>query len=100
MKLKKSKMNTSNMTNDEAKPIGDFIERLQYLEEKLKKIQSVKDVFLDNQEFLQVMNISKRTAQTWRDNRIIAYSQVGAKIYYRVSDIEELLNKNYIKVIK
>jgi hypothetical protein len=88
------------MTNDEAKSIGDFIERLQYLEEKLKKIQSVKDVFLDNQEFLQVMNISKRTAQTWRDNRIIAYSQVGAKIYYRVSDIEELLNKNYIKVIK
>jgi len=93
-------MNTGNMTNDEAKSIGDFIERLQELEEKLKKIQSVKDVFLDNQEFLQVMNISKRTAQTWRDSGIISYSQVGAKIYYRVSDIEELLNKNYIKAIK
>lgn len=93
-------MNAGNMTNDEAKSIGDFIERLQELEEKLKKIQCVKDVFLDNQEFLQVMNISKRTAQTWRDSGIIAYSQVWAKIYYRVSDIEELLNKNYIKAIK
>ncbi len=100
MKNKNTTMNTGNMTNDETKSIGDFIERLQELEEKLKKIQSVKDVFLDNQEFLQVMNISKRTAQTWRDSGIIAYSQVGAKIYYRVSDIEELLNKNYIKVIK
>jgi len=90
-------MNTGNMTNDEANAIANFIERLQDVEEKLKKIQSLKDVFLDNQEFLQVMNISKRTAQNWRDSGIIAYSQIGAKIYYRVSDIEELLNKNYIK---
>ena len=32
-----------------------------------------------------------------RDSGVIAYSQVGAKIYYRFSDIEDLLNKNHIK---
>lgn len=63
--------------------------------EKLFYIQKNYDVFLDNQEFLQVMNISKRTAQDWRDKGVIPYSQIGAKIYYRFSDIEELLNKNY-----
>ena len=87
-------MNTGNMTNDETKSIADFIQRLQDVEEKLKKLQHIKDVFLDNQEFIQTMKISKRTAQTWRDEGVIAFSQVGNKIYYRVSDINELLNKN------
>ena len=90
-------MNTGNMSNDEAKSIGDFIEQLNNIEQRLKKIQYNNDVFLDNQEFLQVMNISKRTAQSWRDEGIISFSQVGSKIYYRISDIEELLNKNYKK---
>ena len=77
--------------------IEQFIKKLNDIEQNLKKIQYNNDVFLDNQEFLQVMNISKRTAQSWRDEGIISFSQVGSKIYYRFSDIEELLNKNYKK---
>lgn len=75
----------------------DILNQLNEIKLQLKKLQYNNDVFLDNQEFLQVMNISKRTAQQWRDSGIIAYSQVGAKIYYRFSDIEDLLNKNHIK---
>ena len=41
------------------------------------------DVFFDNQEFMLLMNISKRTAQEWRNKKIIEFSQVGNKIYYR-----------------
>lgn len=75
----------------------DILNQLNEIKLQLKKLQYNNDVFLDNQEFLQVMNISKRTAQQWRGSGIIAYSQVGAKIYYRFSDIEDLLNKNHIK---
>ena len=75
----------------------DILNQLNEIKLQLKKLQYNNDVFLDNQEFLQVMNISKRTAQQWRDSGIIAYSQVGAEIYYRFSDIEDLLNKNHIK---
>ena len=53
------------------------------------------DVFFDNQEFMLLMNISKRTAQEWRNKKIIEFSQVGNKIYYRLSDIKKLLNDNY-----
>jgi ABC-type polysaccharide/polyol phosphate transport system ATPase subunit len=53
------------------------------------------DVFFDNQEFMLLMNISKRTAQEWRNKKIIEFSQVGNKIYYRLSDIQKLLNNNY-----
>ena len=53
------------------------------------------DVFFDNQEFMLLMNISKRTAQEWRNKKIIEFSQVGNKIYYRLSDIKKLLDENY-----
>ena len=53
------------------------------------------DIIFDNQEFLKVMNISKRTAQQWRDTGYIGFSQLGNKIYYRLSDIKALLNANY-----
>ena len=56
--------------------------------------------YLDNQEFLLLMKISKRTAQTWRDEGKISFSQVGNKIYYRLSDVEDLLQKHYIKSFK
>ena len=46
------------------------------------------------------MNISKRTAQTWRDEGVVSFSQIGSKIYYRMSDVEKLLEKNYNKAFK
>lgn len=51
--------------------------------------------FITNDEFMKLMEISKRTAQNWRDEGVIAFSQVGHKIYYRLSDIEDLLNRTY-----
>lgn len=87
-----------------------ILSKNQY-DELLKKINEVKtsldekqknpkDVFVDNQEFLQLMNISKRTAQTWRDEGVVSFSQIGSKIYYRMSDVEKLLEKNYNKAFK
>lgn len=79
-----------------AKQYFELVNRLDLLNEKLdKKKKSPDDIFLDNQEFLQLMNISKRTAQTWRDSGVVSFSQIGSKIYYRMSDVQNLLDKNY-----
>jgi len=50
--------------------------------------------WLNNEEFLEVLKISKRTAQHYRTNGIISFSQVGRKIYYRISDVQELLERH------
>ncbi|KAF0128232.1 MAG: hypothetical protein FD155_3370 [Bacteroidetes bacterium] len=71
-----------------------FQARIETIYEIVGKLTPPKN-FLDNSEFIQLMNISKRTAQTWRDDKIIAFSQIGSKIYYRYSDIEKLLKSNY-----
>ena len=47
--------------------------------------------WLDNQEVCQILNISKRTLQTYRDNGKLPYSQIGHKIYYRPEDVEQLI---------
>lgn len=65
-----------------------------------KQNKNPEEVFIDNQEFLLMMKISKRTAQTWRDEGKISFSQVGNKIYYKLSDVEELLQKHYVKSFK
>lgn len=49
--------------------------------------------WLDNQEVCEILNISKRTLQTYRDNGTLAYTQIGHKMYYRPEDVELLINK-------
>lgn len=72
-----------------------ILQRLNKIEESVRIRQKIPEqTFFDNQEFIQIMNISKRTAQGWRDNGLIKYSQVGSKIYYLMSNILELLNNN------
>lgn len=55
---------------------------------------------MDNDEFLKFMGISKRTAQSWRDEGKISFSQVGNKIYYKMADVDKLLAENYNKSFK
>lgn len=76
----------------------EILQRLTRMEAILKLKQgNPEDVFVDNQEFLQIMNVSKRTAQAWRDQKVIAFSQVGNKIYYRMGDITRLLEKHRVE---
>lgn len=77
---------------------NELLAKLEQINAQLNsKAESKKETFLDNQEFLQLMKISKRTAQSWRDEGKIAFSQVGAKIYYKLSDVEKLLQSHYNK---
>lgn len=46
------------------------------------------DDLIDNNEFIKLMKISKGTAQNWRDKGLIRFTQIGRKVYYRMSDIK------------
>ena len=79
----------------------ELVARLDEINQRLNaKNEPKKDTFLDNQEFLILMKISKRTAQTWRDEGKISFSQVGSIIYYKLSDVEKLLQEHYNKSFK
>lgn len=49
--------------------------------------------WLDNQDVCQILNISKRTLQTYRDNGTLPYSQINHKMFYRTEDVERVINQ-------
>lgn len=53
--------------------------------------------WLSSEDVCHLLLISKRTLQTYRDRGILPFAQIGRKIYYKASDIDEYLNQHYIK---
>ena len=51
--------------------------------------------FLTDKEVSAWLKVSRRTLQDYRNNEMIAYYQLGGKILYKESDIEELLMSGY-----
>ena len=47
--------------------------------------------WLDNQDVCQILNISPRTLQTFRDNGTLAFSQINRKVYYKPEDVKKIL---------
>jgi hypothetical protein len=56
------------------------------------------ETWIDVSETCMLLKVSKRTLQTYRDNRILPYSQISAKVYFKVKDIEEFLEKHYVDI--
>lgn len=59
------------------------------------RLDQFNETWLDGQEVMQLLHISQRTLQTWRDNGILPFSQIKGKFYYKLSDIENILEKNH-----
>lgn len=68
--------------------------------EKVEQLTSIVDsltaegelgVWIDGQIVCEILGVTPRTLQTYRENGTIPYSQVNSKIYYRTSDIKKLL---------
>ena len=53
-----------------------------------------KEQWLSNEDVCKLLQISLRTLQSYRNNGILPYSQIGRKCYYRVSDVEQLINQS------
>lgn len=79
-----------------------FLNRMNSVEDKLDRLIiafekkatiSPSIVIIDNAEFIRLFRITGKTAQNWRDEGIIEFSQVKGKIYYTLQDIEKLLKK-------
>ncbi len=53
--------------------------------------------WLDNEEVCRLLNISKRTLQTYRDNSLLPFSMVGHKVYYKKVDIKAFIKSSEVK---
>jgi hypothetical protein len=88
--------------NDILQILFSFQVELKEIKESLNKLTKpvpchLAGTWLDGQEVLFLLHISKRNLQKLRSNGILPYSRISGKFYYKVADIEQLLEKNYCK---
>lgn len=83
--------------------IGWAEDRLDDLIQKIETIVSgnkrpAEEVILSENEVLKMLQISKRTLATLRADGIIVYSKVRGILFYRLSSILDMINKNEVNL--
>ena len=82
------------MTNDQK--IDEIILKLDAIEkilsvEKEESTLEPEEKWLDVKETAKFLKISTRTLASYRNQHLLPYSQIAAKIYFRYSDIIDFL---------
>ncbi len=67
---------------------------------KQTRTEAFKQAWIDGQDVMLALKISKRTLQSLRDTRILPYSRINGKFYYKIADLEKLLESNYSRNLK
>jgi len=65
----------------------------ELINQHIKQTQSEEILFISNAQFLDLMKINQRKALSWRRSGKINFIQIGTKILYKVTDIQQLINK-------
>lgn len=64
---------------------------------KGKAKEEVEAQWIESEEARKMLGVSSKTWQTYRDSRVIPFSQFGRKIYVKKADIEAFLQAHLIK---
>lgn len=75
-----------------------LLEKLQHVESVLteKKASDFGDEWLESSTAREILGVSPKTWQTYRDERRIPFAQFGRKIYVKRRDLEAFMNAHYI----
>lgn len=91
-----------NLQSRPVYPFEEILENQRFLNEKMDAIKAGNLPFkwLDIPETCKILKISPRTLQTYRDESRLGFSQIGSKIYFKLEDLEDFLNRHYVTAIK
>ena len=82
----------------------EIIDRLCELDIKVSSIgrsppeQHNQSEWLSSDEVVELLSISTRTLQNYRDRSVLGFSKIGRKIFYQRAEINRLLQENYYKI--
>jgi hypothetical protein len=79
--------------------LAEILNRLEEISDKMPSKNSAADSLgiIDNADVLQLLKITNRTAIKWRQENKLPYFRIGGKIYYRIAEIEKMINELYGK---
>lgn len=78
-----------------------LMERIEAIEKYIYQTEPkqppLQEIWLDNEAVCAYLKISRRTLQRYRSNGVIAYSLIGRKTYYTISEIKRLLEDKRVQ---
>jgi hypothetical protein len=82
----------------ESETYKEIVSEIKSLKKEIGKlkIDAIQNNWLSSQQVQEILGISQKTWQTYRNNRMIPFSQIGQKIYVKASDLEEFLSNHSI----
>ncbi len=96
-------MESNNFLNSNSEEIKELLaaidEVVDNLDAGLDYLSSShsQERYLNNNQVCQMLHLSQRTLQDYRDKERIAFYKLEGKILYKLSDIEKMLEDNYYK---
>lgn len=75
---------------------ASIMERLDRLEKAFQK-KSPDERYYSIKQLMQLLGVSRKTVQAWRDKRLIAFSQVGRNIWFSRSAIDAFMLRNHYR---
>jgi excisionase family DNA binding protein len=88
---------TKQKTHSEPDVLIRKIEQVESLKKEASQSSFNKIILLTPKEVCELLQISARTCQSYRDQRIIAFIQIGRKVYFRIEDVIAYLDQHYVK---
>ena len=92
-----------NLLTETHQELSSYLSQLENLKQQmdfiLKNFRPVfeGEIFLSGKEVCELLHITKRTLQQYRDEGLLPYIQIGGKILFKQSDILKILEANYKK---
>lgn len=83
----------------ESKTFDLITDRFESFAKQIKQwcgVEQENNIWLDNQDVCNLLNISYRTLQYYRNTGKLSFSQINSKCYYKKEDVEKLLNDSLI----
>ena len=80
----------------------EFLIKMESDLDELKELMRVKNddeinsKWIESSKVPKILGISRKTWQTYRDKRLIPFSQIGSKIYVKQIDLEKFMTDHYI----
>lgn len=86
-----------NLIMMEKSDFDKLIGRIAEIAEHIRKSENAKspdraDRWLSGKEAMDILGVSPRTLQRYRDTGLIPFSKLGKKCRYRLSDVERVLD--------
>jgi len=83
----------------EKQVLDELTYRIDQLKTKLDSLYAHSGIapqkWIDNEQACHRLSASIRTLQTLRDSRILPYTKMGGKVFYKPEDIEKMLLLGY-----